>query len=467
MNGNADSQSIYVGGQRPADDDLEALPPGTLVSGRYEILGRIGSGGFGIVYEAKDHQARGQVLALKEYFPAQSCVRSGGSAVSARNAREREVFEAGRQAFLREARLLRDLEHPGVVRVYDWLSDKGTVYIVMKRLKGRTLQSLLEANEHPDEATLRRWLECLLSALEAVHTQGVLHRDVSPRNVFVTDDGQPVLIDFGAARQSIGKVSQALSAIASPGYSPIEQYDEHGLEEQGPPTDLYALGATFYHLVSGSRPLASTSRAVKDRLRPAAEVAAGHYGANLLAGIDRAMAVVAEQRWPDAAAWRTALAKEVKVTSKAPQLSDPAGLAYGRFWRRFGAYVIDSLAFFPLGLLLSVMASGMTGVVVDDEQNMLSDLTLYAANMIWIVAFWLKTQSSPGKMALSLRIVDEATGGPLRTGQAIGRYLAYLLSALPMGLGFLWVAWDPRGQAWHDKLAGTLVLAVPRQRPTQ
>jgi serine/threonine protein kinase len=269
--------SAPSGRQRLDDGDLMSLPPSTVLDGRYEITALLGSGGFSIVYEARDLHAGGQTVALKEFFPSQICIRIGSHTVSLRSQREQAVFEQGLRAFLHEARLLRNLDHVGIVRVHNWFEANGTAYIVMKRLRGETLLQRLVANRLPDETTLRTWLGRILSSLELLHEHGVLHRDINPSNIFLTESDDPVLIDFGAARQCMGKVSQSLNQIASAGYSPLEQYDEAGLEEQKPPTDIYALGATLYHVVTRTRPAASTSRAPRDRLRPAAEIAAGRY----------------------------------------------------------------------------------------------------------------------------------------------------------------------------------------------
>lgn len=299
--------SAPSGRQRLDDGDLMSLPPSTVLDGRYEITALLGSGGFSIVYEARDLHAGGQTVALKEFFPSQICIRIGSHTVSLRSQREQAVFEQGLRAFLHEARLLRNLDHVGIVRVHNWFEANGTAYIVMKRLRGETLLQRLAANRLPDETTLRTWLGRILSSLELLHEHGVLHRDINPSNIFLTEPDDPVLIDFGAARQCIGKVSQSLNQIASAGYSPLEQYDEAGLEEQKPPTDIYALGATLYHVVTRTRPAASTSRAPRDRLRPAAEIAAGRYSPAFLGSIDRAMAMEMEKRWPSCHDWAEAL----------------------------------------------------------------------------------------------------------------------------------------------------------------
>ncbi|MCK6394558.1 bifunctional serine/threonine-protein kinase/formylglycine-generating enzyme family protein [Zoogloea sp.] len=323
----SDSDSVYVHHSVQAeagDDDILRLPVGTVLIDRLEISGFLGSGGFGIVYSALDRERQGRECALKEFLPSQhGCVRVG-SRVSARNRRDEAVFEQGRAAFIEEARLLKALSHPAIVQVDECFEANGTAYIVMERLHGETLDTRLERHVSWDEETLRGLLETLLGALDYLHSKRILHRDLTPRNVFLVEGRGPVLIDFGSARQCIGKVSHSLTAIASQGYAPIEQYDDHGLEEQGPPTDLYALGATFYHLATGNRPIAATSRTVKDRLRPATEVAAGRYGAVFLKSLDKALKVSAEERWQTSTEWARALNEE-STPPKRPQSPRPDG----------------------------------------------------------------------------------------------------------------------------------------------
>jgi hypothetical protein len=279
-----------------------------VLGGHYEIVSHLASGGFGIVYEARDLRSKGERLAIKEFFPQECAVRVQGSTVSMRSPTQRQVFKGGLDAFIDEARHLRALDHPNIVRVHEWFEENGTAYIVMRRVEGRTLEEILENEAPPDAERVERWLRRLLDALAVLHEQKLLHRDISPRNIMIgRGDDQPVLIDFGAARQCIGKASQRLDAIGSPGYSPIEQGDELGLDQQNAATDIYALGATMYHVVTRSKPQPATSRANADRLRPSAELAAGDYPPRLLKAIDKAMALRSKDRWQSAAEFLAAL----------------------------------------------------------------------------------------------------------------------------------------------------------------
>jgi serine/threonine protein kinase len=290
--------------------DLMGLSNGTILDERYEVVGELGSGGFGIVYEARDRESGDDVVAIKEYLPA-LCIRHAGSnTVSPRMGRDQEFFEKGLAAFISEARVLRDLDHPNIVRVYHWFKQHGTAYIVMRRLRGQTLEEVIDSGVLMDATATFKSLEMLLSALELVHGRGLLHRDISPSNIFVAGDGTPTLIDFGAAREAIGRVSHRLTAIARHGYTPPEQYDEYGLDAQTPASDIYALGATFYHLVSRNKPVSSIVilRNKDDRrLVPLAEAAAGKLPPQVLHSIDKAMNITQSQRWQTVAQWQSAL----------------------------------------------------------------------------------------------------------------------------------------------------------------
>jgi serine/threonine protein kinase len=299
----------------PAADaeDLMSLPTGTLLGDRYEVLGKLGSGGFGIVYEARDREASGDVFAIKEYVP-DLCVRHLGSrTVSPRYARDKQAFEDGLKAFVEEARTLRELDNANIVRVFHWFKQHGTAYIVMRRLRGQTLECRIDNGERLEGEGALKLTRDLLSALHTVHDKGLLHRDISPSNVFVLEDGTPVLLDFGAARFAIGKVSQRLTAIARHGYTPREQYDEYGIEPQSPATDFYALGATLYHAVTLNKPISSVKRErERDMLRPAVEAGAGYLPEAALRAIDKALNIDSSERWQSAREWLASLDRSVK-----------------------------------------------------------------------------------------------------------------------------------------------------------
>ncbi|PPE70688.1 serine/threonine protein kinase [Caldimonas thermodepolymerans] len=308
----------------------DALPPGTRLA-EYEVVRVLGEGGFGIVYLAADHGLQRHV-AIKEYLPAALAARGARAAVTLRATSHAETFKLGLRSFVNEARLLARFDHPSLVRVYRFWEANGTAYMVMPYYEGTTVAAArLAMTRPPDEAWLRQLLLSLMGALEVLHASSCYHRDIAPDNVLVLPDGRPVLLDFGAARRVIGDRTQTLTAILKPAYAPIEQYAEAGHLQQGPWTDLYALGAVMYYLISGRSPLPSTVRAVDDQLRPLAEVAASlqqtftdlRYSPSFLAAIEWALAVRPQDRPQTVTQLRDALDAPGWVPPRRPRVAAP------------------------------------------------------------------------------------------------------------------------------------------------
>ena len=251
-----------------------ALPPGTRLH-EFELRRVLGIGGFGIVYLAFDHALEREV-AIKEYMPASLVGRSSnGPMLSLLSETHADSFALGLRSFVNEARLLARFDAPGLVKVHRYWEANNTAYMAMPFYAGSTLHAVRRRMDGPpDEAWLRGILQPLLVALERLHREGIYHRDISPDNVILQPDGQPVLLDLGAARQVLTDKSVALTAILKPAYAPIEQYAEVGAVKQGAWTDLYALGATVHFLVLGKAPPPATARAVEDEMPPLAHEAA-------------------------------------------------------------------------------------------------------------------------------------------------------------------------------------------------
>ena len=281
---------------------------------QYRIESVLGAGGFGITYKAV-HEALQTRAAIKEYFPVEWSYRDhdavnvlantqGGLPTS--EAGEDACYGWGLERFLNEAQILAKVNHLGVVRVRDFFEENGTAYIVMDYEDGEPLSQALQREKTLTEDSIRRLLGDVLPALEAVHTLGYLHRDIKPANLYRRADGRTILIDFGAARQALGRRSKSVTSVFSPGYSPIEQYLVDG-KGYGPWTDIYAVGAVLYHCVAGAAPIEAPARVLDDPLRLAEELASGRYSQALLRLIDRAMAVRPEKRFQTVAQMRLAL----------------------------------------------------------------------------------------------------------------------------------------------------------------
>ena len=228
-------------------DHKQALPPGFRL-GSYRVVRVLGVGGFGITY-LSEHAGLDVQVAVKEYLPNEIAVRDG-AAVLPKSAGDREGFEWGLSRFLDEAKTLARFEHPNVVRVRDCFEANSTAYIVMDYEDGESLDRLLQRLGTLTEAQLMRVVLPVAEGLREVHAAGFLHRDIKPSNIFVRrSDESPVLLDFGSARHALGRKSRSMTAIASAGYSPPEQYESQG--SHGAWTDIYALSALCYRAITG------------------------------------------------------------------------------------------------------------------------------------------------------------------------------------------------------------------------
>jgi len=269
-------------------------------------------GGFGITYRARDTQL-GRDVAIKEYLPASCAKRQGGLTVLPRTAKAAEDFQWGRERFLDEAKTLARLEDtPGIVGVHDFLEANGTAYMVMGLVRGETLEARLQRDHRLAQPTIEQLLYPLLDGLELVHAAGFVHRDIKPSNILIDTDGLPTLIDFGASRLALQGRTQAMTAIATPGYSAPEQATSG---RQGPWTDIYALAATVYHCIAGRPPPTALERMADDILVPTTAAGRGRYAPSLLAVVDAGLRMKATDRPQTIAAWRRFMTSQVSAVA--------------------------------------------------------------------------------------------------------------------------------------------------------
>ena len=236
----------------PAEEAVH-MQPGSRLGKRY-LIGRVlGSGGFGVTYLGWDTLLE-QRVAIKEFFPGEFSTRMPGrTEVTVFEGDKEEQFQSGLFKFIEEARrLARFQSEAGIVRVFDSFEANNTAYIVTEYLEGETLAAYLEREGVIPEDQAVAMLLTVMESLKAVHKEGILHRDIAPDNIFLTDKGEVKLIDFGASRYATTTHSRSLTVIIKPGYSPEEQYRSRG--DQGPYTDVYALAATLYKMMTGETP---------------------------------------------------------------------------------------------------------------------------------------------------------------------------------------------------------------------
>jgi serine/threonine protein kinase len=280
-----------------------ALPAGYPL-GQYRLQSVIGVGGFGITYRATDERLR-RPVAIKEYLPTDFAIRVGGIEVRPRSPSDQEMFTWGLTRFLDEARVLAALnDAPNIVHVYDYLEANGTGYMVMELIEGEPLDKVLARVGKVPAQSILALLPSLLKGMEAVHRAGYLHRDIKPANILVRTTGEPVLVDFGAARMSMGQRTQVMTSIYSPGYAPPEQY-AFGTDanKQGPWSDIYAMAATLYHAITGVPPADAVRRLAKDTYTPLTQSAAGQYQPGFLSAVDAALSLAIDRRPQSVAAW--------------------------------------------------------------------------------------------------------------------------------------------------------------------
>jgi serine/threonine protein kinase len=262
----------------------------------YEVLGVVGEGGFGVVYRGADGRLDREV-AIKEFLPSMWASRRDDGHVVCRSDKHKLVFEAALAGFINEARLLARFKHHSLVQVLHFWEQNGTAYMVMPLYKGLTLKQLVNQNvESITQVRLLEIIKALMGALEVLHLESCYHRDLSPDNVILLEDGSPILLDFGAARRSADDVDQTFTVILKPGYAPVEQYANDSSIQQGPWTDIYGLAALCYFIITKRTPITSVTRLMRDQLVPLAEQNISGFDSKFLKLIDWGMAVKPEAR---------------------------------------------------------------------------------------------------------------------------------------------------------------------------
>ncbi len=260
-----------------------ALPEGSRLE-NYTIVRTLGAGGFSFVYLAHDENEAPVVI--KEYLPSALAVRTDGSAVPKVASSDAARFRYGMKCFFEEGRALARLQHPNVVRVLNFFRANDTIYLVMRHERGRSLRQHIVSRKGglPDEVWVRATFAQLLNGLREVHSNKLLHLDIKPANVYLRDDDSPLLIDFGAARQTLSAEGVKLPPTYTPGFAAPEQYARRA--ELGPWTDIYSVGATVYSCLAGAAPQPAHLRLEKDGLAPARSAWAEQYSAVLLDIVD-------------------------------------------------------------------------------------------------------------------------------------------------------------------------------------
>lgn len=269
-----------------------SLEPGTRMGG-YKVVRKLSAGGFGVVYLALD--AEGQQVAIKEYLPSSLATRAPGELLPQVAPDKLSLYRLGLKSFFEEGRALAQISHPSVVSVLNFFRENETVYMVMNYLEGATLQDFiitardLKQNKVFRESTIRSLFDEILRGLRIVHQHKMLHLDIKPANIFITDDDRAVMIDFGAAREVLNKEGNFIRPMYTPGFAPPELYRRG--TAMGPWTDIYSIGACMYACMQGYPPNDAPQRQEKDRLATALARHRGVYSDGLLQVVEWCMAL--------------------------------------------------------------------------------------------------------------------------------------------------------------------------------
>ena len=300
-----------------------ALPSGYILAD-YKIERILGAGGFGITYLAKDAALK-RLFAIKEYCPFELTKREGMTVHPLTDAKG--DYERGLNDFIKEAQTLARYHHRNIVGVARIFEANNTAYMVLNFEEGHSLKEWLREREtRPDQQEMDAIAGPLLDALETIHADGTLHRDIAPDNIYIRKDGSPVLLDFGSARQAMTMRSRSVSAIVKAGYSPQEQYSSRAAN-QGAWTDIYALAATLYRALLGETPPEASDRTIEDTLTPLSSQKLKGYRPTFLSAIDWGLGLRPKDRPQSVAEWRGPLLHGKPTPSKPAVANQPSGKA--------------------------------------------------------------------------------------------------------------------------------------------
>lgn len=234
------------------------LQPGTILcGGKYTVEKKIGEGGFGITYRALQNGLN-RIVCIKEYFPAGKCARTTHACTVYVQGTSENIYEKYRQAFVKEAKMLATLHHPNIVEVIDVFDENNTSYMVMAFIEGKSLQSIVDIRGRLPYYEVVNYIAQVTNAVGYLHDRHILHRDIKPDNIMITADYKAILIDFGSAREFEQDKTQVHTSMLTHGYAPTEQYTANS--RKGSYTDIYAIGATMYFVLTGRVPLEAAAR---------------------------------------------------------------------------------------------------------------------------------------------------------------------------------------------------------------
>lgn len=448
------------------------LLPGMLLHNRYIVGIALGVGGFGITYKCLDIKIGG-ICAVKEYFPSNYAIRSADKRMVSVAEQNLERYNRIMRRFVEEAELVKKLHHRNIITIYDSFFENNTAYYVMEYCDGIDLRKYSgNFTRRLDYDEGMNILYQIMNGLEYIHSKGILHRDIAPDNIYVTKNNTVKILDFGAARSEMDQLNRELSVIVKVGYAPIEQYGGRG--KQGPYTDIYALGATFYHLFTSKIPMESTQRVADDTMEPISALRPDLPN-NLKYCIEKAMALPTSQRISSITEMKRILGVANASVKKAAARM-PAAQAVGgqgnrnvrmgngsvsggnavpggsfNYWSvekasigaRMGAYVIDSL--FWGNIYLALLLVGLDFTVWTSVLLVIYPLVFTIINII----SELISSTTLGKALFRLHVCG-------RNGEAVSASQIFLRNIVKL-LGIFVVVFGKDDELLQDRAAGSLV----------
>jgi uncharacterized RDD family membrane protein YckC len=415
--------------------------------GPYEILARIGGGGMGEVWKARDTRLD-RMVAIKT---------------------SKTEFS---ERFEREARAVAALNHPNICHLYDIAEESGMDYLVMEYVPGKSLDHLIASRGLP-AATVISWGRQIANALAAAHAVGIVHRDLKPANVVVADSGIAKVLDFGLAKRADLKAPPATGEEAETA-TIVPALTRKGVivgtvsymspeQAQGLPvdarSDIFSFGAVLFEMLTGSRAfqgqteVATLAAILRDEVPPVTTLGfAGPPGLDVL--IRRCLQKRPEDRWQAVGEIQAELAiLENEPAGVAPAIAEPLptrpAVHYAGFWIRAAARIIDLVI---LGMVMSLLRFIFRPMPLVQQES----FTL-AVGCLYEVYFVSRFGATIGKIGLNLKVVH-AGGAPVTRSLALQRYLAMGLSVLTVTVGFWMAAFDPEKRTLHDRICATRVI---------
>lgn len=390
------------------------MKPGTeLQEGRYFVGNVVGAGGFGITYAVWDNLLNRKV-AIKEYLPGEFSTRlQNATKVTVYGGEKTEQFERGLEKFYEESlRLAKFNEVPGIVQIYDCFRENGTAYIVMEFLEGETLSERLKRDGKMPVEDAVPIITSVLGALDVVHKEGIIHRDIAPNNIFLCSNSAVKLIDFGAARNAAGTKNESLTVLYKEGYTAEEQYHSKG--QQGPWTDVYALAATLYKMITGVVPDGAMERRRNDKLKSPRKLGI-KIDANIEKAILNALNIEVKKRTQSAARFKEELTGETRVANKFVRTKEkrlvriPSGLLIGLIVGILGIGTLTLL--FYTGVIQFDLGSFASYLLGDGETHVISVVNMEEE----------EARAKLAEIGLELEVVDLVYTNKVQAGRIISQ----------------------------------------------